>query len=196
MSSIWAIILAAGESKRMRFPKMLLPFRGTTIIEQVIENAINSQVDETLVVLGAEKDEIQKAIGNWPVKHCYNENYKEGMLSSVKCGFRFLPRHFDAALVFPGDQPMIMPEVIDMVITAFRYSGKGIVVPVFNGKRGHPLLISHKYQEDITLLDPEKGLKSLARKYYGDVLEVEAGTADILKDIDTEEDYRDELRNI
>jgi len=180
----------------MRFPKMLLPFRGTTIIEQVIENVINSQVDETVVVLGAERDEIQKVIGNWPVKYCFNESYKEGMLSSVKCGFRFLPRYFDAALVFPGDQPMIKPEVTDMVIEAYRNTGRGIVVPVFNGKRGHPLLIGHKYLEEIALLGPEQGLKDLARKYYDDVLEVEAGTADILKDIDTEKDYWDELRNI
>ncbi|MCX6335508.1 MAG: nucleotidyltransferase family protein, partial [Bacteroidia bacterium] len=129
MNHIWAIILAAGESKRMRFPKMLLPFRGTTIIEQVIENVINSQVDETVVVLGAENDEIQKGTGNGPVKHCYNADYKEGMLSSVKCGFRFLPPNFEAALVFQGDQPMIKPEITDMVIAAYRRSGKGIVMP-------------------------------------------------------------------
>ena len=162
----------------------------------MIENVINSQVDETVVVPGSERDEIHKVIGNWPVKYCFNGNYKEGMLSSVKCEFRFLPRHFDAALVFPGDQPMIKPEVTDMIITAYRTSGKGIVVPVFYSKHSHPLLISHKYPEEITLLDPEQGLKGLARKYSDDVLEVEAGTADILKDIDTEKDYRDELRNI
>ncbi len=86
---------------------MLLPFRGMTIVEQVIENVINSQVDETVVVLGCERDEIQKVIGNWPVRHCNNEVYKEGMLSSVKCGFRFLPHDFEAALVFPGDQPLV-----------------------------------------------------------------------------------------
>lgn len=83
-----------------------------------------------------------------------------------------------------------------MVIEAYRNTGRGIVVPVFNGKRGHPLLIGHKYLEEIALLGPEQGLKDLARKYYDDVLEVEAGTADILKDIDTEKDYWDELRNI
>ncbi|MCX6335123.1 MAG: nucleotidyltransferase family protein, partial [Bacteroidia bacterium] len=191
-----AIILAAGESKRMRFPKMLLPFRGTTILEQVIENVINSQVDETVVVLGAESDEIQKVTGNWPVKHCYNADYKEGMLSSVKCGFRFLPHYFEAALVFQGDQPMIKPEITDMVIAAYRRSGKGIVMPVFENKRGHPLLLSSRYLEEISSLSPETGLREIASRHSDDVYEVNTGTAEILKDIDTEEDYMNELKHI
>ncbi len=194
MKEIWAIILAAGESKRMGFPKMLLPFRGTTIIEQVIENVINSQVKETVVVLGAERYEIQKVIRNWPVKHCINEAYKEGMLSSVKCGFRFLPHDFEAALVFPGDQPFIKPEITDRVISAFRLSGKGLVMPVYGNKRGHPLLISSRYRDEVMLLDPGEGLRALARNFSDDVLEVETDTPDILKDIDDQEDYLNELK--
>jgi molybdenum cofactor cytidylyltransferase len=193
MSGIWAIILAAGESKRMGFPKMLLPFRGMTIIEQVIENAINSQVDETVVVLGADRNEIQKVISNWPVKNCNNEIYKEGMLSSVKCGFRFLPHDFEAALVFPGDQPLLRPEITDRVISAFRLSGKGIIIPVYEEKRGHPLLIGSRYREEVMLLDPAEGLRALAHRFSADVFEVEAGSPDILKDIDDQEDYLNEL---
>ncbi len=194
MKEIWAIILAAGESKRMGFPKMLLPFRGMTIIEQVIENVINSQVKETVVVLGAERYEIQKVIRNWPVKYCNNEAYKEGMLSSVKCGFRFLPHDFEAALVFPGDQPFVKPEITDRVISAFRLSGKGLVMPVHGNKRGHPLLIGSRYRDEVMLLDPGDGLRALARDFSDDVLEVEAGTPDILKDIDDHEDYLNELK--
>jgi molybdenum cofactor cytidylyltransferase len=194
VNDIWAIILAAGESKRMGFPKMLLPFRGTTIIEQVIENVVNSQVDKTVVVLGAERYEIQKVIGNWPVKHCNNEVYKEGMLSSVKCGFRFLPHDFKAALVFPGDQPLVRPEITDQVISAFRLSGKGIIMPVYGNKRGHPLLISSRYREELMLLGPGEGLRALARNFSDDVLEVEVDTTDILKDFDDQEDYLNELK--
>jgi molybdenum cofactor cytidylyltransferase len=194
VSRIWAIILAAGESKRMKYPKMLLPFRGTTIIEQVIQNVISSQVDHTLIILGAASDEIQKITDRHPVQCCNNDHYKEGMLSSVKCGFSFLPRDFDAALVFLGDQPRIRPEITDMVISAWRSSGKGIVIPVYGNKRGHPLLISNKYRQEIELLDAGEGLRALARRYSDDVMEVEAGTSDILKDIDTHEDYLNELK--
>jgi CTP:molybdopterin cytidylyltransferase MocA len=116
------------------------------------------------------------------------------MLSSVKCGFRFLPNDFEAALVFPGDQPLIRPEITDRVISAFRSSGKGIVVPVYGNKRGHPLLIGSRYREEVMLLDPGEGLRALARNFSNDVLEVEAGTTDILKDIDDQETYLNELK--
>jgi molybdenum cofactor cytidylyltransferase len=196
MGDVWAIILAAGESTRMKVPKMLLPFRGKTIIEKVLENVVSSRIDKTVVVLGSDKDEILKLVSRWPVTHCYNEAYKEGMLSSVKCGFRFLQEEFDAALVFLGDQPMVGPEIINMVISAFRTSGKGIIVPVFKNKRGHPLLISSKYWEEIESLDTHIGLRELVRKFSADVLEIDTGTHNILRDIDTKEDYFYELKQI
>ncbi len=91
MSVIWAIILAAGESKRMKSPKMLLPFDGKTMIEKVIENVTGSDIDKIVVVTGSYREEIQKVAGYLPVTFCYNGNYKQGMLSSVKCGFRSVP---------------------------------------------------------------------------------------------------------
>jgi molybdenum cofactor cytidylyltransferase len=193
MSDIWAIILAAGESKRMKVPKMILPFKGKTIIERVIENSINSEIDKTLVVLGSDKEDILKMIRQLPVTHCYNENYKQGMLSSVKCGFRFLPHNFSAALVFLGDQPMIEPDIINKVISAFRTSGKGIIIPVFRNKHGHPLLIDSKYRDEIEILKPDETLRALTHRFSEDVFEVEVNTPDILKDIDTQEDYINEL---
>jgi molybdenum cofactor cytidylyltransferase len=90
MGYVGAIILAAGESKRMGFPKMLLPFHGATMIENVITNVSESLVETILVVVGAEKDKVFEVIKKTTASFCYNENYKEGMLSSVKCGFRNL----------------------------------------------------------------------------------------------------------
>ena len=196
MSEIWAIILAAGESKRMKDPKMLLPFGGKTIIEKVIENVTASDVNKTVVVLGSGKDKIMKVTGNLPVMHCYNERYLQGMLSSVICGLRFLPEHFDAVIIFQGDQPMIGHNVINLLIEAYRKSGKGILMPVFNNKRGHPLLVSSRYRAEIENLDGKTGLRALAERFPHDVLEVDAGTPDILRDIDTPEDYKNELNQI
>jgi molybdenum cofactor cytidylyltransferase len=186
---LWAIILAGGESKRMKTPKMLLQFRGMTIIEKVIENVNASQVQNTLVVLGAEHEAILKVITGMNVKHCYNDNYREGMLSSVKCGFRALPSDIQAVLVFQGDQPMIPPETVNVVIEAWRKSGKGIVIPVISGKRGHPLLIGRKYKDEIEKLNDDEGLRSLAAKFQDNVLEVEVDAPEILIDLDTPEDY-------
>jgi molybdenum cofactor cytidylyltransferase len=193
MGAIWAIILAAGESKRMGFPKMLLQFDGMTMIERVIYNVTKSDVDDTLVVLGAVRDDIAKLNIMAPVTYCYNDNYKEGMLSSVQCGFRKLPDDFEAALVFQGDQPLIKPGVINKIIGEYRSSGKGIVMPVCEKRRGHPLLIDRKYKDKIENLDARKGLRSLAYQYPDDVLEVVTEDQAVLMDFDTYEDYDKEI---
>jgi molybdenum cofactor cytidylyltransferase len=190
MEGLWGIILAAGESMRMGFPKMLLTFNGKTMIENVISNVTGSEVDNTMVVLGADLETLLDLIGNSSVNYCYNDNYKEGMLSSVKCGFRNLPSDFEAVLVFQGDQPFITPKVINSVIAAYRLSRKGIVIPVYKKKRGHPLLIDRKYRYEIEGLDPREGLHSLAYKHSDDVQEVETDDAGILRDFDTYEDYK------
>jgi molybdenum cofactor cytidylyltransferase len=196
MGDIVALILAAGESKRMKTPKMLLPFNGKTIIEKVIDNIIGSGVDKIMVVLGAGKNDILQVIRNYSVMHCYNRNYMQGMLSSVKCGFRSLPYGCDAALVFLGDQPMIPAEVVETVISAYRNAKKGIVIPIYNSKRGHPLLIDTKYKDEIEKLDMKDNLRFIAQKFPNDVLEVETKAPAILKDIDTQEDYLKELNQI
>jgi molybdenum cofactor cytidylyltransferase len=172
---------------------IILPFKGKTIIENVINNVIASDVDKTVVVLGAERDEILKTISGLQVTHCYNDNYKKGMLSSVKCGFKSLPETYEAVLIFQGDQPMIEPLTVNKVIKSFRESGKGIVMPVYNKKRGHPLLISNKYKGEVEKLKAEEGLRALAQKFEDDVLEVAVNTSEILRDIDTPEDYQNEI---
>jgi molybdenum cofactor cytidylyltransferase len=196
MSEIWAIILAAGESKRMGSPKMLLPFMGITIIENVIANVSGSKVDNIMVVLGADRDSIVKLIRTKAVNYCYNENYKDGMLSSVLCGFRNIPIGHSAVLVFQGDQPLITPNAINSVIEVYLSSGKGIVIPVYESKRGHPILIDRKYRNEIQKLNPAEGLRSLALKYSDDVLEVNTDVAGILRDFDTYDEYKNEINKI
>jgi molybdenum cofactor cytidylyltransferase len=196
MNGIWAIILAAGESKRMGSPKLVLPFRGKTIIENVIENISRSEVENIVLVLGADSEKIIKAVEGMDVKHCYNENYSQGMLSSVKCGFSSLPHHFRVALVFQGDQPMIGPDITNALINAYKKSGKGIIIPTFEKKRGHPLLLDSKYRDNIMKLDGGEGLRAIAYRFPHDVFEVKVNTQNVLKDIDTEEDYISEMKQI
>jgi len=193
MNGIWAIVLAAGESRRMGSPKMVLPYEGMTIIEKVLENVLASDVEKVVTVLGSNKDEVLKVIDKLPVLHCYNPNYKDGMLSSVKCGFEFLPGDFRAAIVFLGDQPMAETSVINKMINAYNESGKGILVPVFENKRGHPLLADKKYRDEIINLDDPEGLKGLLRRHPDDLLEVEAENSSVLIDIDTTEEYINEI---
>lgn len=193
MAELWAIILAGGESKRMKAPKMLLPFKGKTIIEKVIENVTASDVQKTMVVLGAGSEAIIKVINDLPVTQKYNENYKNGMFSSVICGLKSLPDDLEAVLIFQGDQPMIQPHTVNAIIAAYKESGKGIVIPVFSKKRGHPILIDRKYRSEIEKLNPDEGLRSLASRFHYDVLEVNVESPEILRDIDTQEDYLNEI---
>ena len=193
MTEISAIILAAGESKRMGFPKMLLDFGGITMLGKVISNVKATSVDDILVVVGAYRDEIQKIAEKSGARYCYNDIYKEGMLSSVQCGFRNIKEDTAAVLVFQGDQPLITPQVTDLVINKFRSGSKGILMPAYKKRRGHPLLITAKYFNEIEKLDSGRGLRSLSEIFSDDVEEVEVEDAAILRDFDTFEEYNNEI---
>jgi molybdenum cofactor cytidylyltransferase len=193
MTGIWAIVLAAGESKRMGAPKMLLPYNQVTVIEQVIINLLDADIDRIVVVVGAGREEIMKVTRRYDVFHCYNQDYKSGMLSSVKCGFYSLPQGCLAALVIPGDQPMTGPDEINKVINAFRNTEKGLVMAAHDGRRGHPLLIDMKYADEVLALPGEDGLRTLPQRHPEDVLESVTDDPSVLRDIDTPEDYMNEI---
>ena len=125
---------------------MLLPYGESTILETVIQNVLSSAVDGVLVVLGANHEKIRKVIELLPVEVCVNKNHLSGMLSSVICGFNALPDDTGAALIFLGDQPEIPPRVSNAIIEAYNHSLHGIVIPVTNNRRGHPLLVDFKYK--------------------------------------------------
>ncbi len=185
-----AIILAAGSSSRMGKQKLLMPFGGETIIETVVDNVLHSNIEHVMVVLGANQEEVRQQIGSRPVDFCYNPQHEEGMLSSVICGFRAIPPDTESVLIFLGDQPGIPPSVTNTIIQAYNEELFGIVIPVYNYRRGHPLLVDMKYRRAIEELDLEQGLRALRHHFPEDVLEVEVDEPGILLDIDTPEDYK------
>ncbi len=192
---IWAMILAAGESKRMGKPKLLLPYGEKTIIETVIDSVIRSKVEKILVVLGANREKIEKKIQNFPLKIAANPNFRRGMLSSVQLGFQTLPENAQAVLVFLGDQPSIPSAIINKIIDAYKETDKGIVLPVYKSERGHPVLIDMKYRDEVENLKSEFGLRALVYNRPEDILEIKVETPSILRDVDDESDYKRELKN-
>ncbi|NIM57698.1 MAG: NTP transferase domain-containing protein [Candidatus Aminicenantes bacterium] len=192
---VWAMILAAGESKRMGKPKLLLPFGDKTIIETIVQTVVSSKVEKTLVILGSEREKIEEKIKNYPVKIVYNRDFRSGMLSSVQCGLEALPEEAKAVLVVLGDQPKISTTVINKLIDAYKSSGKGIVLPVYKKERGHPVLVDVKYREEVKNLSPEVGLRGTVYNHPEDILEVEVETPSIFQDIDDQSDYKKELKN-
>jgi len=196
MDKIWAIVLAAGMSTRMGTQKLLLSFEGKTIIEKVVENILLSGVDQIIVILGSDAHEISEALQLMPVKFVLNENYNKGMHTSVIAGVKALPSEAKAVLVFLGDQPFIPAKVIETVVGGWKSSEKGIVIPLFEGRRGHPPLYDLKYRDDLTNLDPNLGLRSLALKFHEDIFEIETFCPEIVRDIDTKIDYLNEINKI
>jgi len=176
-------------------PKLLLPFSESTIIGTVVNNTIQSKADKTLVVLGSDEDKVREKIDDLPVKITVNTNFREGMLSSIQWGFESLPENTRAVLVVLGDQPSISSSVINKIIDGYNQTEKGIVLPVYNKKRGHPVLIDMKYRDEVKQLSSDIGMHELIHNHAEDVLEVEVGTQRILNDIDTVEDYNKEIEH-
>ena len=193
---ICAIVLAAGESRRMGAPKLLLPFGGGTVISHIVDQLLLSAVSETYVVVGREGDRIAEALAGRPVRVVANPGYEGGMLSSVRCGLGALPQPCEAVLVALGDQPAITRELVDRMIHAFERAGKGILVPCFQGKRGHPVLIAARYRDEILAGYDSAGLRGLLRAHPEDVSELNVETSAVLSDMDYPEDYRREIARI
>jgi xanthine dehydrogenase accessory factor len=186
------MILAAGKSTRMGQQKLLMPFDGNTMIRSIVEKSLNTNSNQTIVVIGSHKIELRSELDEYSVFLVENIKFEDGMLSSVQAGFAALHPETDAVIVLLGDQPMVSVEIVNRLIAVFQKTDKGLIIPTFNGKRGHPVLINSKYRQSIQLLNPEIGLRELFLNNSQDILEIEVQTDHILKDIDTPEDYQRE----
>jgi len=193
---ICAIVLAAGESRRMGSQKLLLPFGATTVIGRVVDQLLQSGIDKIFVVTGHNADKIAEELSARAVAIVDNPDYPSGMLSSVRCGLRALPRECQGVMVALGDQPSITTNLIDDIIQAFKANHKGIVVPVFQNRRGHPILLSTRYRDEILSQYDDAGLRDLLHAHPDDVLELAVSDPCVLSDMDCPEDYQRELAGL
>lgn len=193
---ICAVVLAAGRSRRMGAQKLLLPFGGRTVIGHIVGEILRSPVDRTFVVVGDDAPRIAEALGGLRVTLVTNPDGAGEMLSSVRCGLRALPPDAEAVLVALGDQPALTALLIGRMLGAFRTAGRGIVVPVHEGKPGHPLLFSARYREEVLTRYDDVGLRGLRQAHPEDVFELCAASPAVLSDMDWPEDYRRELDRV
>jgi len=185
------IVLAAGMSSRMGQLKQLMPLGKRRVLEWVVE-VVGRQLDQVVVVLGHRAGEITPVLAPYPVRCVVNPDYRSGMLSSVKCGGREVGEGADY-LICLGDQPRIGERVVHQVLNAAKETDAGIVIPTYEGKRGHPILVRNVYRTPILALSLELGLNAVIRKNTEDILEVPVSEAVILEDMDTPADYQREL---
>lgn len=174
----------------MGTPKQLLPWGKTIILQQVIDNATASHLAQVILVLGSRAAEIADKITLSPkTRIVINKDHLEGMSSSVICGIKNAPAGAEAFMLLLGDQPFITPAIIDRVLDEYQKSKPGIVIPVYNGKRGHPVIFSAKYKPELLAI-ADNGAKAVVNNHPGDVLEIPLDAPEILTDIDTPQDYQ------
>jgi molybdenum cofactor cytidylyltransferase len=191
---VYAVVLAAGRSRRMGTQKLVLPFAGKTVIGHVVDQILNAPVAGVVVVVGPEHHAIAEALSSRPVTLVVNAEAEAEMLSSVRVGLQTLPSDAQAALVVLGDQPSIETTVIEALLQTFSAAGKGIVIPTCDNRRGHPLLVSARYFDEIAQGYDGGGLRELITAHPNDLQEVAVSNSGVLFDIDYPADYQREIQ--
>jgi molybdenum cofactor cytidylyltransferase len=182
---IAAIVLAAGKSERMGYPKALLQFRGRTFLEHVLDAIAHSDIGYTVVVVGHHREIIEKSVSVPAIT--FNPNYEQGMSTSVQAGLRALPSGVSGFALFLVDHPLIDSATIDRLTG--RLLKEHIVLPVFQGKRGHPVIFAADVFSEILNLSPDQGLNTVVRRTPGRIIEVLVNSPGVLADIDTPEEF-------
>ncbi|MGP4080646.1 nucleotidyltransferase family protein [Pseudalkalibacillus sp. R45] len=182
--------MAAGMSKRMGSPKMLLPFQGKTIIRHVIDHALCSALDGVVVVVNPAVDGlVDEASVNGVNKVILNSRTDDGLSTSVKSGLLFLPLKVEAVLFMLGDQPLITNKEIDRIVHRFK---KERLAPIYQssylGKKGHPVLFKRHLFGDLYNVQGDEGGRAVLKKYHQHVRLVEMRKRNP-SDIDTRNDY-------
>lgn len=183
------IIIAAGYSSRMDGFKPLLKFGRQTAVERVVDLYQQAGVDQIILVLGHRADEIRSYFDNQPLDVVVNENFAEGMYTSIVTGVTHLNGEIEAFFIHPVDIPLVKRETVNELMAAPRQLGKGIIYPSFLDERGHPPLIDKKYQRAILDNKQGDGLKRLLALYEADAAELPLIDEAILMDMDTRADY-------
>jgi molybdenum cofactor cytidylyltransferase len=195
---ITAVILAAGEGKRMGgVTKQLLPWGQTTVLGQTIANAQASSLHEILVVTGHEAATITAVAQAARVPTLHNPHYATGeMLSSLQTAVAQLPAHTQAILVMLADQPLVGPEIIDQLLTAYWRGAGDLIAPTFKGQRGNPVLIGRAYFEELLALPPGAAPRDLLRHHRDRLHLLPIPSDAILLDLDRPEEYEQAIANI
>ena len=194
------IILAAGQSTRFGKPKQLLKLNDKYLLEWVLDAALGSRLEKILLVLGHKNQEILTALGE-KTRHpdlqiIKNHHYHGGQSTSLQAGLDQVRDKYPAAMFLLGDQPMLDSETIDGLLEQFWISGKDIGVPVFEGKRGNPVIIAQKFYDPMAKITGDIGARNIIRKHPEHVAEIEINKPLCFIDIDTQSDFDQLVRHL
>lgn len=187
------IMLAAGRGERFGTNKLLIEVAGRPLICHSLMNCVASRLTEVVVVLGAERDDVEREIrrhfpGEVKIRLVVNEDSERGMMSSLKAGIRTLGEKSPGVMVLLADMPLVTTATIDRLIGTFE-KGEGIVVPECEGELRHPRILPARiFPEFLVLGDDEKGTAVLDR-HRESIVRVEIGDREMFLDVDRLEDF-------
>lgn len=182
------IILAAGQSKRLGRPKQLIEFRGKKLLQQVIDLVDEIEIGPCFVVLGAFTHEIEKEIDFKKSKIILNDQWEEGMASSIRCGLEAIQNSaVENVLVLLTDQPLINHEILQQLVTSHEV-GPGITACSYANQVGVPAIFSEHFFKELMQLKGDRGAKNILTKYSESVQTIPFPWGEM--DVDSEEDLR------
>lgn len=184
-----AILLAAGQSRRMGAFKPLLPFGETTIIKACLNYLTEGGADSVVVVLGHRADDIREHLADRPVRFAFNSDPNSEMSASIVAGTRELPETARAVLIGLVDHPAIPASAIRTLLAEWA-NGHKLVKPTWKGRGGHPVLVDLAFRNELLTLDRDLGLKAIFDWHKEDVRRVEVDSPYIARDVDTWDDYQ------
>jgi molybdenum cofactor cytidylyltransferase len=184
--SVAGIILAAGESTRMGSPKALLPLRGETFADLLIET-FSRYCDPVILVLGHHADLLCSGIRRKSgARLVINHEYRTGQISSLQCGFRAVPSGASGVVFTLVDHPNVRPETMQALLAA----GAPIAIPRFEGRRGHPVFIARELIPEFLNLPPGGTARDVLDRHRAEVRYIDVNDPGILQDVDDPEAYR------
>ena len=190
---IGAVILAAGQSRRMGQPKLSLPWGESTVIARVVDVLTAAGAAPLVVVTGAWRLEVQACLEGKSVTYAHNPDYAAGeMLSSVQVGLGALGAEVEAALLALGDQPGIEETTVRKLLLAYRESRPGLLFPSYNKRRGHPWLVERSLWPEIQRMQFPATLRDFTRAHAAEIHYMLVDNSSILLDLDTPEDYQEQ----
>ena len=195
--SVAGIILAAGESRRMGFPKALLTYRGKTFVE-TLAGLLGARCAPVVVVLGAHAERIRALVTRpitqpaaqlvtQPVTLVVNPDYARGQTTSMQCGLRAVPAGAEGVLFTLVDHPAVAPATVDALLAEPRPL---IRVPRHGGSRGHPIWFRRELIAEFLALPPEGAARDVVRRHAAETEFLDVDDPGILADIDDAEAYR------
>jgi CTP:molybdopterin cytidylyltransferase MocA len=186
---IAAIVLAAGKSERMRYPKSLLIFGKETAIDRVIRICAEAGCDPVLVVLGHEAERVRQNASLHAGVLLHNDDYESGRTSSLQTGLRALPPDAAGFVIFPVDQPLVEVATVASLVSAYQEGGGSVLVPVHDGRKGHPVLCDRALAAEFLALAPDAPARLVTGADPDRVVGVETDDLEIFEDLDEPADY-------